>query len=618
MAVLLAEDVHLAFGERQILRGVDLRVEEGEHVGLVGVNGGGKSTLLQVLGERLPPDHGRILRPPRVALLEQDPVLAGETVGEVLSHAVAWHQALHQQYTAAIDEGRLDDAEQLQATLDLHGWEVGHHVDAVIDRLQTPGRDHPVSALSGGERRRVALAAVLLERPDVLLLDEPTNHLDAATTEWLEAWIRGHKGAVVLVTHDRYLLEATSERIVELDGGQAVSYPGSYADYLVARAERAARLAQHRERQMAQIAREAAWAARQPSARGTKQKARLKRLDDLRESVPELSERNLDLTFRTGVPKGSTLVELHGVAKGYEGRELFRDVEATVRPGDRIAILGPNGAGKSTLLRVLLGQVEPDRGEVLRGPRLRPGVLDQQRSGLDDDDTVLWAAGDGKERLDLGEHTIHVASFLERFAFPREMFEQKVAGLSGGERARLLLAKLMLQGANLLILDEPTNDLDLLTLRTLEEALIGFDGGVVVVSHDRAFVDRVCTSVLAFDGQGHVIRYADRHQVVAAEQEQARHEAERAKAAKKAEAAPPPARSPSRRLSYAEKQELEGLPAHIEDLEQAQAQIEARLADPATYRDHASEVAAWNAELASLIETIEARYARWEDLMERA
>ena len=620
MAVLIAEDVHLAYGQRQILRGVDLRIDEGEHLGLVGVNGGGKSTLLSVLAGVVSPDHGRVTCQGRTALLAQDPPLPGPTVGDVVRRAVAWHGELTSGYAAALEAGELERAERLQASLDHHGWDLSHRIDAVLDRLAAPAPEQEVVHLSGGERRRVALASVLLQRPEVLLLDEPTNHLDADTTEWLESWIRGYRGAIVLVTHDRYLLEATADRIVEIDLGEAVSYPGSYGDYLVARAERAARLHQERERHVALVAREAAWAARAPSARRTKQKARLKRLEQLAESVPELSDRSFTFGFKTGVPKGSTLIELHGVRKAYGDRILFEDVDLTVRPGDRIGILGPNGAGKSTLLRMVQGQLEPDQGEVLRGPRLRPGVLDQARTGLSEDDTVLWAAGDGQDRLIFGDHSIHVASFLQRFAFPRGMFEQKVAGLSGGERARLLLAKLMLAGANLLLLDEPTNDLDLLTLRTLEEALLGYDGGVLVVTHDRAFLDRVCTQLLSFDGDGKVVLYADRAQVVAAARTRAQQEAEAGRPAEPSPAVPDPATAPGPRrgrLSFNERKELEGLPGNIEALEAEQEALEVLLSDPGTYRERSDEVPAWSIRLEALPAEIELLYERWEALSAR-
>ena len=617
MSQLVAEDIHMTFGSRHILRGARLRVQDGEHIGLVGVNGGGKSTLLKVLAGTLEPDHGTVVRSGRVALLDQDPTFRGETVDEVMRNAVAWHDRLVSDWEAAVFTGDGERAETLQAQLDQAGWAVEHRIDAVLTRLQAPPRSAVVASLSGGERRRVALAQVLLEAPDVLLLDEPTNHLDVQTTEWLEAWIRGFRGAVVVVTHDRTLLEATAQRIVEVDGGEAVSYDGAYTDYLIGRAERQAGQARDRQRQLSLIAREAAWASRAPSARRTKQRARLDRLDDLRAAVPVLNNRDYAFRFETGVAKGSTLFELHGVAKGYDGRTLFSDVDLVLRPGERVGILGPNGAGKSTLLRIIRGTETADAGQVLRGPRVRIGVLDQARTGLDPDQTVIDAAGDGKLQLTLHGRDIHVASFLERFAFSRAMFEQRVEGLSGGERARLLLAKLMLGGANLLVLDEPTNDLDLLTMRTLEEALLGFDGGVLVVTHDRAFIDRVCTGLLAFQPQGRVVAYADRQQVQRAAEERAR-AAEGKTAKPPAPRAPTPSKRPSPgRMSFGERSELKELPERIEALETELGQVETTLADPATYKDRTDEVAALTARCEALPSEIEALYARWEALSAR-
>jgi ATP-binding cassette subfamily F protein uup len=614
VAVLLAEDVDKSFADRAVLRGATLSVDAGEHVGLVGSNGSGKSTLLAILAGELDADRGRFVRTGKVARLAQDPVLPGTTVDDAIRDAVRWHGELLAAFEQATHAGDHAAAERAQAGLDARGWEIDHKIDAVLEKLGTPPRPTRLAGLSGGERRRLALACCLLQDPDVLLLDEPTNHLDAEATEWLQAWLVGFRGAVLLVTHDRYLLEAVADRIVEIDRGETVSYDGSYGDYLVARAERQSRLAQHRERLLATIAREAAWAARQPSARTVKQKARLQRLDHLRDEVPEISDPSLTFSFATGVPRGVTLAELHGVRKGYGDRVLFTGVDDVLRPGDRVGVLGPNGVGKSTLLKVLTGELAPDAGTVLRGGRTRIGVLDQSRSGLDLDATVFEAAGDGNDHLIVGGQSVHVATFLGRFAFARETFGQVVSGLSGGERARLLLARLMLHGANLLILDEPTNDLDLLTLRTLEEALLGFDGALVVVSHDRAFVDRVCTRVLAFEGGGKVVAYASRQQWM-----DARARAVPPPPPKAAPPPPPPTpKAKSGRLSYKEQQELEGLPARIEALEAEQVALEAKLADPATYKSRPPELPAWNARLEQLPGEIEALYARWDELGKRS
>jgi ATP-binding cassette subfamily F protein uup len=615
MAHLVAEGIERSFGDRHVLRGADLRVHAGEKVGLVGTNGSGKSTLMAILADRLPKDGGRIDRKGRLAILDQDPVLVGPTVRDAVDHAVRWHRELLERYERALADDDDVAATELQGHLDQLGWQVDHKVAAVLDRLDAPTMDTPIENLSGGERRRVALATCLLSAPDVLLLDEPTNHLDAEIVEWLEAYLIGFRGALLLVTHDRYLLEAVAERIVEVEDGQCVSYDGSYADYLIARAERQSRMTLQRDRLLRMVATEAAWAARSPSARTTKQKARLQRLDALKEQVPVLRSRDLDLDLSSGVHQGATLLELHGLSKSYD-RPLFTNLDLVIRPGDRLGILGRNGAGKSTLLRILRRLETPDAGQILVGPRASIGVLDQQRSGLTETDTVFEAAGLGNDRVRVGENWVHVATFLERFAFTREHFDQNVSSLSGGERARLLIAKLMLQGASVLLLDEPTNDLDLLTLRVLEEALLAYDGAVVVVTHDRAFLDRVATQVLAFEGEGRVQLYASREQANRAAKERA----------KLLVASPAPSAAPkvepkpkvAARISFAERKELEALPSTIEALEAELADVEAQLAAPGTYRDGRDQLRALKARAEAIPAEIERAFSRWEALSAKA
>jgi len=623
MAHLVAEGIERSFGDRQVLRGANLHVHSGDKVGLVGTNGSGKSTLLAILAGRAPHDGGRVERKGRVAILDQDPDLPGTFVQDAVDAAVGWHRELVAAYEQALEDDDPDLASELQARLDQEGWQIDHKIHGILDRVGAPPRTARIADLSGGERRRLALATCLLSAPDVLLLDEPTNHLDADLVQWLEAYLQGFRGALLLVTHDRYLLEAVAERIVEVEDGECIPYEGSYGDYLIARAERQFRKVQKRDRMLRMVATEAAWAARSPSARSTKQKARLQRLDALKENVPTITERDLALNLRTGVHQGATLIELHGVAKGYDDGPLFTDLELVLRPGDRVGVMGPNGAGKSTLLRLLRGVETPDEGEILRGPKASIGVLDQARTGLVDTDTVFEAAGDGNDRVQVGDNWVHVATFLERFAFTRQHFDQHVESLSGGERARLLLARLMLQGATVLLLDEPTNDLDLLTLRILEEALLAYDGAVFVVTHDRAFLDRVATQVLAFEGDAHIGHYASRQQ---ANRARALRQKEAAAAAAMppvveapAPAAPPPPKvRKGKRLSYKEKQELEALPDRIDELEKALETTLATLADPATYKDRADDVADLNARSEAIPGEIEALFARWEGLSERA
>jgi len=619
MDVIAAQGIEKSFGDRHVLRGCDLVVGERGRVGLVGVNGSGKSTLLGILAGVLPADHGEFHVRGRVGLLEQVPVLPESTVRGSAMAALRWHRELLAGYRRALAEDALERAATLHDRLDVVGWSVEHQADALLGRVGAPPGDALVAKLSGGERRRVALAMALLGAPDVLLLDEPTNHLDADTVEWLQGFLSGYRGAVVLVTHDRYLLEGVAERIVEMEGGRCVAYDeGSYTDYLVARAERRAAMQRSEERRLALIRREASWAARSPAARSSKQKARLQRLELLQARQPLRMEEGFQLDLRSGLRLGSTILELHDVAKRFGDTRILRGLTLTLAPGDRIGVVGPNGAGKTTLLKLVAGEEGPDSGAILRGSRVRLGVLDQHRTGLDDDDTVYEALGGGNDHVRVGERHLHVATLLERFLFEREMFGQKVAGLSGGERARLLLAKLLLRGANVLLLDEPTDDLDLMTLRVLEEALLDFDGCALVVTHDRAFVDRVCNRVLAFHGDGEVLVYADRLQYLA-ETRRRRAEEEAREAEAEPQSAPVPKPEPrNRSLSWREQRELEALPEQIEILEAERSHLEALLADPETYRAHGDRVAEWGARLNALPEEIDALYERWVELGDRS
>ncbi|MFM2244458.1 MAG: hypothetical protein RL071_532 [Pseudomonadota bacterium] len=637
MRLLSASGVEKSYGDRHILQGCDLHVNLGDRVGLVGPNGSGKSTLLKVLVGEERQDHGAVERAGLLGYLSQEPILPGETVGEAMDEAIAWHAALLADYEQAMSAGDERAAARCADRIELAGWTVDHKVNAMMDQLQCPPRAAALSRLSGGERRRLALARSLLASPELLVLDEPTNHLDADTIEWLQAWLLGFRGALLLVTHDRYLLEAVANRVVEVEEGKTVAYEGSYTDYLLERAERQAALSKERDRHANLLAREAEWASRSPAARSVKQKARLKRLDDLKAVPLAKTELEVKLDLRSGVHRGGALLELHHIHHGFGERQLLKDLHLVVQPGDRLGVIGPNGVGKSTLLQVVAGTLKPHRGERAVAPRVQVAVLDQARSGLPLDETVWEAAGGGNDQVIVHGRPVHVASFLERFAFTRTSHEQRVSTLSGGERARLLMARLMLKGANLLLLDEPTNDLDLHTLRILEEALLDFDGAAVVITHDRAFLDRVCTAVLAFEpaedplAPAEVVQYATRTQHLEA---LARKEAARAaQAAAKAGKASPAAKTapaakaapagislpPSRKgLSFKEKTELDALPAQIEAAEEAQAALAARMSDPATWQRPAAELAALHAEVEKVSARVEALYTRWTALEERS
>ena len=355
MHLLHAADIEKSFGDRHVLRGATLTIGPGDRVGLVGVNGSGKSTLLRILSGKMPQDHGRLDRVGTQGLLEQIPDLPGQTVREALDEAVGWHARLLAEYHAALDRQDLGAAATLQERLDREGWTVAHKVAGMMQRLGTPPGDARLERLSGGEKRRIALARVLLEQPDLLMLDEPTNHLDADTCEWLEGLLASWRGGVLLVTHDRYLLESVATRIVEIEDGETVAYEGSYTDYLISRAERQARLEKAEDKRLALIEQEAAWAARSPAARSTKQKARLLRLDALRDQRALLRRSEFDLELKPTSTRSGPLLEARGLKMGFGGRTLMRGLDLVLRPGERLGILGPNGAGKSTLLRILSG-----------------------------------------------------------------------------------------------------------------------------------------------------------------------------------------------------------------------------------------------------------------------
>jgi len=608
--LIRATDIELSYATHLVLRGASLTVSKGECVALIGNNGSGKSSLLNVLCGKVQPDSGTVDRMAVPGLLTQDSSLPGEQVGDALRDALIWHETLLHDYQTAIEQNDMETAGQLQDRLDDVGWDLSHQVQAIANRLGTPPLDTPIDTLSGGQRRRVALGRALLQTPDLLLLDEPTNHLDADAIEWLQSFLQGYRGGVLLVTHDRYLLEAVADRIVEIDDGETINYKGSYGDYLVASAERRGRLEKSEMSRVATLAREAAWAARSPAARTTKQRARLKRLEELETERPLIRRSTFNLDLSTGFKGGAAMIELDRVDGGYGDTKLITGLSTAIQARSCVGILGPNGVGKSTLMKLISRDLEPLAGNVYRAPRVKLAVIDQARSGLDDTDTLFDAAGGGNSHVTIQDRSIHVASFLRRFLFRQDQLEQRVSALSGGERMRLLLAKLLLSGANVILLDEPTNDLDLMTLRVLEDALMSFDGASVVISHDRALLDRTATAVLAFEANGKVVRYASRAQALSARQ--AVQPAPPTKTKIKRE------KQPKQGLSWSEQRELEALPEQLETLEHKRDQIGERLADPALYRDAPDEAATLGQTFKALEDDIAQAYARWESLEARA
>lgn len=613
-----------------MLRDVSLTVHGGERVGVVGNNGSGKSTLGRILAGVEDSEAGSVARRRGVVVdyLAQEPVLpAGQSVRDaVLGSLATWSdaKARHEEATAALSAGGGDvdvlvgrqaaAGEELER---LGGWERMHEAEAIIGHLgiRDPGRS--VDALSGGERRRVDLARVLVGAPDLAILDEPTNHLDIATIEWLEDHLLNRfPGALLLITHDRYVLDRVTTRTLELHDGVVTSYAGGYEDYLEAKAEREA-LAERTERNRQNfLRRELEWLRRQPRARTTKQKARVERAEAARDV--RTPSRDPVATIEAGADRlGKTILTLEGLGIARDGRELVSSLDLRLGRGDRIGIVGANGTGKTSLLLCLLGRLEAARGTKTLGENTRLGYLDQMRAELDETRTIREAVADDQAEVILGERRIDVGSYLERFLFDRPAQRLRVATLSGGERARVCVARLLGRNANLLLLDEPTNDLDVATLGALESMLVEYPGCALVVSHDRWFLDRVATSILAFEGDGRVVlhagNYSDYRRRAGASPPAA--VPGRRKTAP-VEPARPKATGP-RKLTFAEERELAGLLERVDQAELRVRRVEEVLADPATYRDRGDEVASLREELETGQAEVAALTSRWEELEEK-
>ncbi len=648
MTLLHAAGLGLSFGSRTVFDGLTFTIEEGERIGLVGVNGSGKSSLMRMLARAAEPDRGEIQlrRGATVTYLPQEPEFPGgatvaselEVARAPLRAALDAHAALSARLAAERDgaaHARL--VEDLSALGDriehLGGWDTAHEARRLLDRLGVKDWDRPVAELSGGTRKRVAIARALLTRPDLLLLDEPTNHLDADTVDWLEEELDALPGALLLVTHDRYFLDDLVDRIVEITQGAGVtSYPGNYEAYLAQKLEAESLASSEQHKRDRWIAQEVAWLRRGPEARRTKSKARIERARKLMAERGWARPRVADLRTAEAPRLSHVVLDAHGVSKAFGDRPVLDRVDFKLQKGERVGIVGPNGVGKTTFLRVLLGELAPEAGEVVSGKRTRVAYHDQQRASLDPEQTVYEAAGGsppgktGEDFIELSGRKIVLRDYLDDLLFPPTMQRMQVKALSGGERNRLLLAKLFLEGANVLVLDEPTNDLDLVTLNALERLLLDFDGSVLLVTHDRYFLDKVATAILAFEGGGKVVRYPGNYETyrtlkgqaeAAAAAERVAAEAPRARAGTGALATPaapaPRARKPGK-LSFKEQRELEGIEPAILAAEERKGAIEATLADPATYQKAGETVPGLRAELAQVSAEVERLYARWQEL----
>jgi ATP-binding cassette subfamily F protein uup len=641
MPVLSARGLSKSYGPQTLLTDASITIVRGERVGLLGVNGTGKSTLLRILAGKEPADAGTIdrRRDASVIFLEQEPVLdPTKTPREIVEEGLAdWKAATarYEELTHRITGSPTEDLVREQSIVgerieQLGGWTRSHLASDMLGKLGVLDVDRPVGTMSGGERRRVALAHVLVARPTLAVLDEPTNHLDADTIEWLEAYLRTeHTGAILLVTHDRYVLDAVCDRILELDRGALQSYRGGYSDYLEEKAERLAHEERVEQNRLNFVRREQVWLMRQPKARSTKQKARIDRAESAIANVPHRAPDGIDLAGleRGAADLGRSILDIEGLGVTLAGRELVSNFDIHLVVGDRIGVVGPNGAGKTSLLRVVTGDLAPTKGTVVLGQRTKVALFDQARAQLEDGWSILdnvaereGASRTGAGVVTFGKETMELRSYLELFLFDGAKQRQSVGSLSGGERARVALAKILKGGANLLLLDEPTNDLDVATLSSLEELLTGWPGCVIAVSHDRYFLDRVATSIVAFEGGGSLVRYPGGYTSYLGLRRARADAAVRAapRGASRSAAGPttvaPPALKP---LTYGARIELDKIMDVIAAAEVRVAEIEGELSDPGRYagkqldaKTMAEALAAAQAEVSRLVE-------RWEHLEAR-
>ena len=624
MALLTLSNAHLAFGHVPLLDGTDLSLDTGERVGLIGRNGAGKSSLLKILAGLERPDDGtlQIQSGVRREYVPQEPHLApGSTVFEVVSEGVAEAKAVRERYEAHAPG---DDLDALQTRIEaLDGWTWEQRVDETIHRLQIEP-DAMVDALSGGQRKRVALGRALVAAPDVLLLDEPTNHLDLDAIDWLGGLLTGWRGALVLITHDRAFLDTVTTRIIELDRGQLRSYPGNFAAFEAAKQRELEAEALANARADKLLAQEEIWIRKGVEARRTRSVARIARLEKLRATRAARRDviGGVRLDVDTGSRSGKIVAEMENVSKSFGAKVIVKGFSSTVLRGDKIGLIGPNGAGKTTLLKLILGELQPDAGTVKRGTNLDVAYFDQMREVLDPEATLADTISPGSEWIEIGKQRKHVMSYLGDFLFAPARANSPVKSLSGGERNRLLLARLFARPANVMVLDEPTNDLDIETLEMLEELLQDYDGTVFLVSHDRRFVDNVVTSTLVAEGEGVWQEYEGG--ITDWQVQAARTQASRLAAAR--EAAPPLAPPPiaatpptpaRKKLSYKEQRELEDLPARIEALEAEQSRLAGEIGGSALYSESPGRIAEVTARHAAIDDELLALMERWEGLSSR-
>ena len=632
MPYITLDKAALAFGHVALLDHVDFQLDEGERVGLIGRNGGGKSSLLKILAGEAKLDDGILWRQPtaRICYVSQEPVLdANATVYDEVARGLGalyklitdYHHLSHQLGEPDADyEKLLEEMQPLQTALEAqNGWAVQARIETAIQKLELDP-EALIGSLSGGVRKRVALAQALVAEPEVLILDEPTNHLDFASIEWLEGLLTSFRGSVLLVTHDRKFLDNVSTRIVELDRGQLASFPGNFAAYQKIKERMLADEAVVNAKFDKVLAQEEVWIRQGVKARRVRNEGRVLRLEKLRLERAARREKvgKVEMNLDKGDRSGKLVAELENVSKSFGTRKVINDFSCRIQRGDKIGLLGPNGAGKSTLLKIILGEQAPDSGTVNLGTKLSVAYFDQLRAQLDDNATLADTISQGSDFIEIGGQKKHVISYLGDFLFAPERARSPVKSLSGGERNRLLLARLFTRPANVLVLDEPTNDLDIETLELLEEMLAQYDGTLFLVSHDRAFLDNVVTQVIAFEGDGKLMEYVGGYEDwVRVKKFEANQKSAAPVQAKPAAKAEPVKAKSSTKLSFKEQKELDEMPQRIEVLEREQEDIVAALGSGALYRDNPAHAKQLQQRASEIEEELLNLMTRWEALENR-
>jgi ATP-binding cassette subfamily F protein uup len=619
MSLIQLQRVDFSIGGPLLLEHVDLSIEANERVCIVGRNGEGKSTLMKLIAGELKADDGEVRVQNGIVVARMAQEVPQDTAGsvfDVVAQGLGDLGLLLARYHHLLAEGDMDALGDVQTQIEAqHGWDLDRRVTDVLTRLELPG-DTDFAALSGGMKRRVLLAQALVRKPDVLLLDEPTNHLDIEAIGWLEAFLRQFEGSIIFITHDRSFLRALATRIVEIDRGQLTDWPGDYDNYLRRREERLHAEAQANSHFDKKLAQEEVWIRQGIKARRTRNEGRVRALKALRVERSQRRELsgNVKMTMAHAQASGKKVIDLEHVHQSYGGRVLIENLSTTIMRGDRVGIIGPNGAGKSTLLKIMLGELKPDRGHATLGTGIQIAYFDQHRVQLNDQLNALDNVAEGREFIELNGSRKHIIGYLQDFLFSPERARAPITRLSGGERNRLLLAKLFAQPSNLLVMDEPTNDLDVETLELLEELLTQYQGTLLLVSHDREFLDNVVSSTLVLEGEGKIGEYVGGYTDWLRQRPSALAPSIKSLESKTVAATTAPVAEAKRKLSYKDARELEQLPKRIETLEADIAARSEAMNDPDFFRQDNAALTKANEALSKLQAELDTAYARWAEL----